>query len=204
MAIILVRHGETALNAARVIQPANTPLSDRGLAQAEAVGRRFVGQDVAAIFSSDLARAWQTAEAISRHTDLPIEASALLQERNFGTLRGQAYDTLGFDPITLADAPPLGESARQFAERVAQAFGAMQQWHQGLAGDLMVVTHGLFIRVLLAESLRLPSASLDNLHLGNTCVNVFDAQAPHAVQLLNCSRHLDADTHDLPSGLSGG
>jgi hypothetical protein len=50
----------------------------------------------------------------------------------------------------------------------------------------------------------LPRTSLDDLHLGNTCVNIFDAQAPHAMQLLNCSRHLDAATHDLPAGLSGG
>ncbi len=204
MAIILVRHGETALNAARIIQPADTPLSERGLAQADAVGRRLAAEEPAAIVSSDLARAWQTAEAIARYSGLAIEPSTLLQERNFGALRGQAYDTLGFDPMTLDEAPEGGESARQFAQRVARAFEAMQQWQQGLDGDLVVVTHGLFIRVLLAESLRLPAAQLNGLHLGNTCVSVFDAQSPHALQLLNCTRHLDRHNHDLPSGLSGG
>ncbi len=204
MAIILVRHGETALNAARIVQPADTPLSARGLAQADALGRRLAAQAPGAIVSSDLPRAWQTAQAVARHSGLPIEPSALLQERNFGDLRGRAYDTLGFDPMRLTEAPPGGESAPQFAARVAAAFAAMQQWQQALAGDLVVVTHGLFIRVLLAESLRLPAQRLDGVHLGNTCVSIFDAQAPHELALLNCTRHLDAAIHDLPSGLSGG
>jgi broad specificity phosphatase PhoE len=204
MAIILVRHGETALNATRVMQPADTPLSERGLAQADAVGRRLAAQTPGAIVSSDLVRAWQTAEAIAHHCALPIEPSALLHERNFGALRGRAYDTLGFDPMALDAAPEGGESARQFAQRVATAFDAMQQWQRGLAGDLVVVTHGLLIRVLLAECLRLPAARLDGMHLGNTCVSIFDARAPHALPLLNCTRHLGALTHDLPSGLSGG
>ena len=58
MAILLVRHGETALNAARVMQPADTPLSERGLAQARAVARRLAQRGrVAALLSSDLPRA---------------------------------------------------------------------------------------------------------------------------------------------------
>ena len=43
----------------------------------------------------------------------------MLHERNFGALRGRAYDTLGFDPLAMDDAPPGGESAQAFAERIA-------------------------------------------------------------------------------------
>ena len=64
MAVVLVRHGETALNAARVLQPADTPLSARGVVQAQALARRLAATGrVAAIVSSDLPRAWRTAEA---------------------------------------------------------------------------------------------------------------------------------------------
>ena len=66
MTLLLIRHGETALNAARVMQPADTPLSERGLAQAEALGRRMKTAGLAAIVSSDLPRAWQTAQAIAQ------------------------------------------------------------------------------------------------------------------------------------------
>ncbi len=205
MAIILVRHGETALNAARVMQPADTPLSARGQAQAQAVGRRLAAAGgVAAILSSDLPRAWLTAEAIAAHTGLPIQASALLQERNFGALRGRPYDTLGFDPLTMEDAPPQGESAAAFLMRVQAAFAQMLQMQAGLDGDLVVVTHGLLIRILLAGPLQVEAGLLRDLHLANTSVSSFDAAAPHTLQLLNCSAHLDAAQRDGVRSLSGG
>lgn len=205
MAIILVRHGETALNAARVMQPADTPLSARGQAQVQAVGRRLAAAGgVTAILSSDLPRAWLTAEAIAAHTGLPIQASTLLQERNFGALRGRPYDTLGFDPLTMDDAPPQGESAAAFLLRVQAAFAQMLQMQAGRDGDLVVVTHGLLIRVLLAGPLRVDAGLLRDLHLTNTSVSIFDAAAPHTLRLLNCSAHLDAMQRDGARSLSGG
>jgi len=205
MSIILVRHGETALNAARVLQPGDTPLSERGLAQAEAVARRLAGGRAAAILSSDLPRAWLTAEAIGRHTGIGVEASALLRERNFGSLRGRPYDSLGFDPLVMAEAPPEGESAADFAHRVRRAFEQMLQRRAALDGDLVVVTHGLLIRVLLADALAVPAPTLAALHLGNTSVSIFAARMPHGLSVLNCTRHLDtAAASDDPRGLSGG
>jgi probable phosphoglycerate mutase len=202
MSIILVRHGETALNAARVMQPADTPLSERGLAQAAAVGRRLSSRRIAGIVSSDLPRARLTADAIAAQTGLPVHTDMLLRERDFGQLRGRPYDTLGFDPLSMADAPPGGESAAAFDERVLQAFDALLLRHGELDGDLVAVTHGLFIRVLLAGPLRQVAGLLGGLHLGNTCVSIIDAAPPHTLQLLNCTEHL-ADGDDR-RGLSGG
>lgn len=204
MTIILVRHGETALNATRVMQPVDTPLSERGLAQAAALGRRLAQLPVKALLSSDLARAWQTAEAVSAQTGLTIEASSLLHERNFGALRGRAYDTLGFDPLVMAHAPPGGESAAEFEQRMLQAFALMLRRHDACGGDLIVVTHGLLIRRLLAGPLRLSEHKLAGLHLGNTALSVFDASPPHPLSLLNCTQHLLADAIDDAAGLSGG
>ncbi|MGL6109221.1 MAG: histidine phosphatase family protein [Rubrivivax sp.] len=205
MSIILVRHGETALNAARVMQPAATPLSERGQAQARSVARRLAAQgNVAAVLSSDLPRAWLTAEAIAGPLALPIQPSALLQERNFGDLRGRPYDTLGFDPLAMDAAPPGGESASAFAQRVHSAFDEMLRRHARLDGDLVVVTHGLLIRILLGGPLQLPADTLRDLHLANTSVSIFDAAPPHALQRLNCTHHLDDDAHDDARNLSGG
>jgi broad specificity phosphatase PhoE len=205
MSILLIRHGETALNAARVMQPADTPLSARGRAQAQALAQRLAARGgVAAIVSSDLPRAWLTAQAVSTACALPIEASALLQERNFGALRGRPYDTLGFDPLVMDEAPAGGESAVTFARRVEQAFARMLQWHAGLDGDLAVVTHGLLIKILLGGPLQLPAEQTRDLHLANTSVSIFDAAPPHALQLLNCTAHLDAGAGDDADALSGG
>jgi len=205
MAIILVRHGETALNAARVMQPVATPLSARGEAQALALGRRLAQRGgIGAILSSDLPRAWRTAEAIADALALPIEPSALLQERNFGDLRGRPYDALGFDPLVMDAAPPGGESAADFAQRLRAAFDEMLRRHAGLDGDLVVVMHGLAIRSLLGGPLRLGAERLLELHLANTSLSIFDAAPPHALQLLNCTRHLDDAVRDDAPGLSGG
>jgi len=205
MAILLVRHGETALNAARVMQPADTPLSARGQAQAQAVAQRLAARGgVAAVLGSDLPRAWQTAQAIAAATGAPLQASPLLQERNFGALRGQPYDSLGFDPLVMEAAPPGGESAADFDRRIAAAFEAMCRLRASLSADLVVVSHGLLIRRLLAGPLGVEAALLDGLHLGNTSVSIIDATPPHALQLLNCTRHLDEPARDDARGLSGG
>ena len=205
MAVILVRHGETALNAARVMQPAATPLSERGQIQARAVAQRLVRWGgIGALVSSDLPRAWLTAEAIAAALALPVQPSALLQERNFGDLRGRPYDELGFDPLVMQEAPPGGESAPDFIRRVDDAFRQMLQLHAGQGGDLVVVTHGLLIRTLLAGPLQRGADILDEMRLANTSLSIFDAAPPHALRLLNCTRHLDGTERDDELSLSGG
>jgi 2,3-bisphosphoglycerate-dependent phosphoglycerate mutase len=204
MSIFLVRHGETPLNVARVLQPPDTPLSPTGLAQAQAVARRLAGLGVSAILSSDLPRAWQTARAIAEATGAPITPTELLHERNFGELRGQPYDALGFNPLTSDDAPPGGESTPQFHRRVALAFEQLVAMRAGLAGNLAVVTHGLVIRALLANHLPAIDGGTALLKVGNTSVTVCGAVAPHTVELLDCTRHLEATIAHDGKSLSGG
>jgi probable phosphoglycerate mutase len=204
MAILLLRHGETALNAQRVLQPADTPLSERGHAQAHALAQRLAGERIAAILSSDLPRAWDTARPLGAVCGLPVTPSALLHERNFGALRGRPYDTLGFDPLVMDAAAPQGESAAAFAARVRLAFDAMLRLHTGLDGDLAVVTHGLVIRVLLGAVLGVDAARLDGVQLANTSVSRVAAEPPHALLLLNCTRHLEALGGTAARSLSGG
>ena len=204
MSILLIRHGETALNAARVLQPADTPLSARGIAQAEALAQRLAAMGVAAILSSDLPRALRTAQTIAAVTGAAIETSALLHERNFGELRGQPYDGLSINPLTMREAPPGGESVEAFARRVALAFAHIVQRRAALNGPLAVVTHGMVIRVLLDQQLRLREGEPMPTHLGNTSVTIVDATPPHRVTLLNCTRHLALSAQDDVNALSGG
>ena len=202
MSIILVRHGETPLNVARTLQPADTPLSVTGLAQAEAVAKRLAGLQLAGIVSSDLPRALGTAQAIAAVTGLPVSTTTLLHERNFGDLRGQPYDTLGFNPLTMSEALPGGESAAEFDARVAQAFAHIVALRGTLGGNLAVVTHGLVIRALLAN--HLGTADTATLRVGNTSVTIVGPAAPHAVELLDCTVHLDTTTQHDAGSLSGG
>jgi probable phosphoglycerate mutase len=204
MPIILVRHGATALNLARVLQPAETPLNTGGFAQAEAVARELAGMRPAALLCSDLPRAMQTGQAIERATGLAMVTSPLLQERNFGDLRGQAYDGLGFDPLTMAQAPAGGESFEAFERRVSLAFALAVRQRAGSAGPLVVVTHGLVIRAMLAGPIGLGADRLVDMHIGNTSVTVIDERPPHAIALLNSTRHLEEGARDDVRGLVGG
>lgn len=201
MRLLLIRHGETALNAARILQPPDTPLSERGLAQAAALARRLAGEPIAALWSSDLPRAWQTAVAIA--SGRAIRAEPLLQERNFGDWRGQPYDSLAFDPLAALEAPPGGESAQAFDERIAQAWAQAEAAAAELPGALALVTHGLVIRRLFETGIvRLEAAPLP-ARIGNTSLTVVEGR-PLRASLVDCTAHLDAARADDPQALSGG
>ena len=204
MSLLLIRHGETALNVARVLQPADTPLNERGVAQAEALARRLASLRVATIISSDLPRALRTAQAIAATTGAAIETSALLQERNFGDWRGRSYDGMAINPLTMLEAPPGGESVAAFERRVAKAFEHIVQRQGDIGGTIAVVTHGLVIRALLAAHVRLASGMAQPTHLGNTSLSIIGAQPPHAATLLNCTQHLEPAMRDDAQALSGG
>ncbi|HKU44031.1 MAG TPA: histidine phosphatase family protein, partial [Polyangiales bacterium] len=122
MSIVLVRHGETDGNATRVLQLPDIPLNARGMRQAERLAERLHGQPIRYIVCSDLLRAQMTAAPIAARLGLPVETTPLLQERNFGDLRGKSYLEVGGNPFAPDFVPPNGESWPVFHERVAKAF----------------------------------------------------------------------------------
>ena len=195
-AVYLIRHGETAYNAARVLQTPEVPLSERGALQAARLGARLAGAGIARILASDLVRAVMTARALADATGAPIDTDPLLQERNFGELRGTPYRELGFDPFAAGYAPPGGESVPAFHARVALAWARIQEVAASAEGPLAVVTHGLVCRDLVARHLELPpelAAPADPTRWANTSVTEI-AGPPWRVRLLACTAHLT----DLP------
>lgn len=190
--LYLIRHGETPLNVARVLQPADTPLSATGQRQAQALAQRLKDVGLAGILSSDLPRALQTAQALAQATGLPLRTTPRLHERNFGALRGLAYDHLDHDPLTRPEAPPGGESLADFQARCAEAWAELCALQAQLQGPLAVVTHGLVLRCWLSQGpLQLAAGQAAPERLGNTGLTVATAAAPHRVQVVNCTRHLE-------------
>jgi 2,3-bisphosphoglycerate-dependent phosphoglycerate mutase len=189
MSILLVRHGETASNAARVLQMPDTPLSERGLAQAARLAARLAGLGVAAIASSDYARARMTAEAVRAATGAPLELWPELRERNFGDLRGRAYADLGLDPFAADYAPPGGESWEEFHERTARAWRRVFARAGEVAGNLVVVSHGLVCRAFAEREIGLGGLEAPAAW-PNTSLTIVAAEAPASVELLNCVEHL--------------
>ena len=198
--IYLIRHGETAGNAARILQKPDIPLSPRGEAQAERLAQRLSSVGLAGILSSDMSRAAMTAAHVARATGLPIAFESLLHERNFGDIRGTAIESLGFNPFDLDYAPPNGESWEVFHARVDRAWARVKDVAAATPGHLAVVTHGLVCRSLANRYLALPDGEGVPERWENTSVTIFDASAPWRVSLLNCCAHLG----DLAGGLAAG
>jgi probable phosphoglycerate mutase len=143
MAILLIRHGETAGNATRRLQFPDAPLHERGLAQADRLAARLAERSIGAILTSDYDRARMTAEAVQRSTGAAVVLEPLLRERHFGELRGMAYADLEVDPFGPEYEPPGGESWGVFHARVDRAWDAVRRVADATAGDLVVVSHGL-------------------------------------------------------------
>jgi 2,3-bisphosphoglycerate-dependent phosphoglycerate mutase len=94
-------------------------LSGRGRALARELGERRRHDGIAAVFTSDLGRAVETAEIAFGETDIPIHEDARLRECNYGKLNGMPVARLDAERALRIDEPfPGGESYRQAVERV--------------------------------------------------------------------------------------
>lgn len=162
--LVVVRHGETEWNLASRIQGhADSPLTPAGVAQAEAIARRLAGERFERLVSSDLGRAWRTAEAIAARTGHGIVADPRLRERNYGQAEGLTYGEVGvqfpeiFSRVRATDPDyvvPGGESRRQLFARVRDAFESLAR---GAAGtSLAVVCHGGVLAALYRHAMGIP------------------------------------------------
>jgi probable phosphoglycerate mutase len=176
------------------VQLPDNPLSPLGIAQAARLARRLEREGIGAIVASDFARAAQTAEHLARATGLPVHHDPLLQERNFGDLRGTPYARLAFDMFAPEYAPPNGETWEAFHARVDRAWALVQARAGATGGHLAVVTHGLVCRSLAARHLILPEGQAVPERWENTALTIIDHPAPWRVRLLNCIAHLDDPT----------
>jgi probable phosphoglycerate mutase len=188
--ILLIRHGETDSNTARIVQTPDIPLSGRGVAQARRLAERLATLGVAHIVSSDLIRAAMTAECLQQATGAPITFEPGLQERNYGDVRGRAYSELGVDILAPQYEPPNGERWDTFHARVDAVWLRVIDALGTTAGNLAVVTHGLVCYSLALRHLHLPNEDRASPRWANASLTVIDAAPPWTVRLLNCTKHL--------------
>lgn len=187
--IFLIRHGETAANASRIVQTPDVPLSERGIAQAERLAMRLARHGVEAIVSSDYARAQMTAVRIRSATDAAIELSPELRERNFGILRGRSYAECPADIFAPDYAPPGGETWGEFHARVARAWGRITAVAGDMRGNLAVVSHGLVCRSVVERLVGLGDR-VSPAHWPNASLTILSAEMPWTVLRLNCTEHV--------------
>jgi ribonuclease H / adenosylcobalamin/alpha-ribazole phosphatase len=196
--LLLVRHGSTAHSAEQRFSGRNDlPLNEVGEWQAAALGAREFGP-VAAVISSPLRRAVQTAEAIAGPRRLPVEIVDGFAETDFGVWEGLTFaEAAERDPDVLRTwrrspdaAPPGGESFAVVGARVEAARAAVVDAHP--ESTVVVVTHVTPIKWLVCAALEAPPIALFRLHLDTASVSTVDhyPDGNLSVTLVNDTSHL--------------
>ena len=154
--VIVIRHGETEWNRERRMQgTTDTRLSDLGRLQASALGRRLKERGFTGLYSSDLSRARDTAQAIAQHTGRHLVIDPRLQERRFGIFEGllaaEIRTRYPDEHARFASRDPDyevpgGESASAFTARCLGCLAEIAMRHPG--EEVVVVSHGLVLDAL--------------------------------------------------------
>ncbi|HZC69688.1 MAG TPA: bifunctional RNase H/acid phosphatase [Jatrophihabitans sp.] len=196
--LVLVRHGTTEHSVEKRFSGRNAlPLDELGRSQAAALATRSYG-DVAAVVSSPLPRAAQTAEAIASPLGLPVEVIDDLAETDFGAWEGMTFAQIrASDPEALnawlaspEQAPPGGESFDAVGRRVRRAREKILAAHP--ESTTVVVSHVTPIKLLIRFALDAPASMLFRLELDTASVSIVDyyADGNASVRLVNDTSHL--------------
>jgi 2,3-bisphosphoglycerate-dependent phosphoglycerate mutase len=177
--IIAVRHGETAWNVdARIQGSLDIPLNTKGQWQAARTGLALASESIDAIYSSDLQRAYSTAQAIGKHHQITPVTNTGLRERVFGEFQGRTFAEVRENWPEKAErwrrrdldfAPEGGESLLQFRERIIQT--ARQLASNNLGKSVVWVAHGGVMDVLYREATGQDLSATRTWELGNAAIN---------------------------------
>jgi ribonuclease H / adenosylcobalamin/alpha-ribazole phosphatase len=195
---LLLRHGQTPMSVQkRYAGLSDVPLTEVGVQQATAAGKRLASAGLTAIVTSPLARAARTAEEVGAATGAPVEADEGLRETDFG-----AWDGLTFAEVRerwpaeltawLADpavAPPGGESFADVSIRVESALRRVLAGYQGRT--VLIVSHVTPIKTLVAAALLAPPPALYRMHLdvGALCQVDWYADGPAVLRSFDGTSH---------------
>jgi 2,3-bisphosphoglycerate-dependent phosphoglycerate mutase len=201
--VLLIRHGQSEGNAAgRFGGHTATPLSARGRKQAEATARTLASESFTAIHSSDLPRAIETAEPLSRLTGVEIQSTEAFRERSVGVMEGLAFEDAAeqhpeqYAALLRRDFEHIlvgGESYRQLLERAWNKLDEVIS--QNRNGKIAVFSHTGTICILalhLMGALDAPNLKPVWISSSNCGITRFELHADGFVKVLtvNDTRHL--------------
>ena len=179
----LVRHAEHGL-LGRVLtgRMSGVPLNGRGREQALHLARHFAGRAIAAVVSSPMQRAQETAAPIAAALGLDVATDAGLDEIDFGDWTGMTFEALQGAPGWQAwnqfrgTAPtPGGETMLDVLGRVLRC---LARWREAVPdGEVVMVSHGDVLKAALAHSLGMPLDLLQRIELGVgslSCIRISD------------------------------
>ena len=203
--IIAIRHGETAWNVDTRIQgQTDIGLKDNGHWQARQAAVDLAHEPIAAIYTSDLSRAHDTARAIAQVQGLTPQTERGLRERAFGIFEKRTWaeieslwpdDARQWRERVPEWAPAEGESLLALRERIQHLTHALAARHVG--EQIVFVAHGgvmdILYRLATQQALQAPRTWT----LGNANINRL-LWSPQGLSLVGWgdARHLETDSLD--------
>lgn len=188
--IWLIRHGQTDANLlGRYQGHLDIPLNATGREQVQAMGEQLREEmatrgieRVQALYSSDLGRAWETAQAAAAALGLPVQRDERLREIYMGTWEGHTFGDIREQFADLVDrrfadpmhvSPPNGETTFDVARRIWPVLDEYAARHTG--GDpIVVVSHGMAIATVLCRVKGLPLSQVWQVVPGNAELSIVE------------------------------
>lgn len=199
--LYLIRHGETAWNAASKAQGSqNIALSENGRMQAKLLANRMKNYHIDHIYSSDLDRAYETGKIIAEPLGLPVEKIEGFREMCFGEWEGlthheirskydEHYSVWRSKPHE-ADIPG-GEKLIDVQKRGLRALHQLVETHKN--ENIVVVSHGVAIKAILLGLMDIDLSYFYRIRQENTCINLveFTDYGP-VIVTLNDTSHIES------------
>ena len=209
--LLVIRHGQSVSNIRGVFTGnLDLPLTQQGQRQAEITAEYILNNHtVDAVYSSDLCRAMDTANAVARQLQLPLFTDKGLREIYAGEWEGKSFDELterypsyGVWRTDIGNCVPEGgESVAQLSTRVIDAFTGIANRHDGKT--VVVATHATPIRALQCHCEGKPASEMKNIAwVTNASVTtvVYDNGHFHLTEVCH-DAHLGSITSRFPSNV---
>lgn len=195
MKIIITRHGETIENKNGTLM-GHLPgtLSEEGINQAKKVAQRLSGEKIDFIYSSDLARASDTAKEIAKfHENVPLLLFNDLREQFLGEWQGKKKSDLGLENVSLGSVHSKdGETSEKLFLRAKDFVSNTLSKHDDEDVVLIVAHNGINKALVTAIENKETSdiKSVEKFH--NTSVTIYNINnGKYSLELFNCKKHLE-------------
>ena len=200
--IFIVRHGQTSGNRARkYFGITDIELNEEGIIQAGLISKRLERENICRIYSSNLKRAFKTAEIIAKPHKINVESKKDLMEINFGDWEGLSFQEIQksyphefskWQNNIMDFTIPHGESVLELKKRVEPAFSEIL--NSAVENNVVIVTHGGPIRVILSSILS-PNALETvfwKIRQDNAALNIIEnMNNTQIISLVNDTSHLN-------------
>jgi probable phosphoglycerate mutase len=205
--ICIIRHGETDWNLEKRIQGnVDVPLNATGIAQANAAAAGLAGYPFSATYSSDLERAWQTAQVAAGVLGLALAPEPGLRERHYGVLQGLTSAEIAqrhpqVHARYVARDPDYdfetGEALATFSARIVATIEALAARHPGQ--HLLLVSHGGVLDICYRRATGRKLSAPRDFAIPNAALNWFEV-GPDGWRLIEWAdrRHLERTLEESP------